>query len=195
MRRTTKPEKLPKPLQTVEVRDYRPNRPTLYEKNTAERVNGMAKLGLTIAQMAHALGVEFATLTAWLQKHEELRQAYDSGKYIHDMGVELALLDKAMGFEYWEERHVEGIDVNKRPYQYKTRVKKKVLPDTQALMFWLRNRSKERWQDYKDGHTMNILNLSMGKDLDLSVFNAEEIRALRKAAIDTIAGSNAITRD
>ena len=190
-RRTTKPAPAPKPVTTVEVMDLRYERTGLYKENVPKRVGDMAKLGLTIAQMANSMGVSAPTLENWLHDKPEVRKAYEKGRWTHDHGVQLSLLQRAQGFTYVEEKHVDGVDVNGRPYSYTTRTTKRVLGDVPAQMFWLKNRDPENWKDQYRGGDTNI-QVNMNK-MNLDILDADEQRLLRSAAIKTLANMNGIS--
>ena len=60
-----------------------------------------------------------------------------------DIEVENALLKRALGYEYVEER----IEKSKRDGVKVIQTVKQVVPDTTAQIFWLKNRRPDKWRD------------------------------------------------
>lgn len=192
MRRTKAPIQRTRPRVTVEVEDMRLNvDKSLYSENIPERVHTMARLGLTILQMSQSIGVAKITLDKWLANKPEVRQAYDKGKEVFDHGVALAIQQRALGYEYEEIKHVDGIDVNGRPYQYTTRTTKWIPPDVNAGKFWLKNRDPEHWREEQGTNNTLIVNTTENR-LNLEVLNEDERKLLRSAAIKTLSSMNGI---
>ncbi len=64
--------------------------------------------------------------------------------------VERALLKRALGFSH-EETHTEEM-IDKATGEIletakRRSVKKEIVPDVRALLFWLKNRRPDRWRD------------------------------------------------
>lgn len=131
----------------VTVVDFKVGTPGKYTADVPGRVRDLSKLGLTILQIASAIGVRETLLQKWMREKPEVRQAYEEGAHVFNYGVELALLQRALGFEYTEVKHVDGVDAIGRPYRYSTKTVKRVLPDVTAGIYWTKNRSPERWRD------------------------------------------------
>jgi hypothetical protein len=192
----TKPIVQRKKQNEVKIITERLGKPSKFEQSMVERVEEMSKLGLTIAQMAKFMDVPIDTLQGWFRKIGELREAYEKGRWIHDHAVQLSLLERALGFEYIEEKEVSGIDAIGRPYKYKTRTKKKVLGDTTAQIFWLKNRDPERWRDtYAKGGDINLTQVNLNNTLKLESLDEKEKRLVRSVAIKQLAGMNDVSRE
>ena len=80
-----------------------------------------------------------------MKKYPDISESLKKGKAPVDFEVENALYKRAVGFKYEEietvEEEVDGV--------FKTRVKrtqKTALPDTSAIIFWLKNRKPEQWR-------------------------------------------------
>lgn len=106
-------------------------------------LEGWARDGLTDDQIAHNMGIATGTLYAWKKAHSEISEALKRGKEVVDIEVENALLKRAMGYDYIEER-VEISDSGKRKVIQTT---KHVAADTTAQIYWLKNRRPDRWRD------------------------------------------------
>ena len=67
-------------------------------------LEGWARDGLTDEQLAEKIGVSTSTLYDWKAKYSEISEALKKGKEVVDIQVENALLKRALGYEYTEER-------------------------------------------------------------------------------------------
>lgn len=120
------------------------------------RAEDYARKGLIDKQIAKNLGISEATLYEYQKTYPEFLEALKRGKAPVDVEVENALLKRAKGFEY-EEIHTEyrlppgetKVDEKAKPNIIK-RIKKIVVPDVTACIFWLKNRRKETWRDMRD---------------------------------------------
>lgn len=106
-------------------------------------LEGWARDGLTDEQIAHNMGCAYSTLREWKDKYPALSAALKRGKEVVDIEVENALLKRAMGYDYVEER----VEVNGNGKRKVTQTTKHVPGDTTAQIFWLKNRRADRWRD------------------------------------------------
>lgn len=83
-------------------------------------LKGWARDGLTDEQIAHNCGISTTTLYNWKNKHVEIFEALKKGKEVVDYQVENALLKKAL------------------------------VGDTTAQIFWLKNRRPDKWRDKQE---------------------------------------------
>lgn len=108
-------------------------------------IEGWARQGLTDEQIAKNMGIGLTTLKQWKKKYQPIWAALKKGKAPVDFEVENALLKRAMGFEYEEtETIIEEVDGKQRKRIKK--IKKVALPETSAIIFWLKNRKPEQWR-------------------------------------------------
>ena len=106
------------------------------------KLEGWARDGLTDDQIAKNIGINRDTLYRWKKAHSDISDALKRGKEVIDRQVENALLKRALGYTY-DEITFEGDDEVKR-------VRKQVVPDTTAQIFWLKNRKPEEWRDKRE---------------------------------------------
>ena len=106
------------------------------------KLEGWARDGLTDDQIAKNIGINRDTLYRWKKAHSDISDALKRGKEVIDRQVENALLKRALGYTY-DEITFEGDDEVKR-------VRKQVIPDTTAQIFWLKNRKPEEWRDKRE---------------------------------------------
>lgn len=114
-------------------------RPSKYDDINLILVEGWARNGLTDEQIAHNIGINVSTLYEWKKKYSEFSDTLKRGKEIVDRMVENALFKRAMGYTFEEITYEDGLEVK--------RVRKEVVPDTTAQIFWLKNRKPAEWRD------------------------------------------------
>ena len=156
----------------------------------ALRVLTLAKLGLTQREMAIALGTPVKTLENWLKKRQDIREAYDKGKFIHDHGVQESLLRRAMGYEYTEVKHISGKDSLGRPYNYTTRTVKHVAPDTTAQIFWLKNRHRGQWTDVQQHKISSSVDVNINNTLKLESLSDQQREMVQSIALKQLSGTS-----
>ena len=109
------------------------------------RIEDWARMGLTDEQIAKNMGVNKTTLYDWIKKFPDISNSIKKGKAPIDFEVENALFKRAIGYEYEEvETTIEEIDGKQRKRIKK--IKKVALPETSAMIFWLKNRKPEQWR-------------------------------------------------
>lgn len=105
-------------------------------------LEGWARDGLTDEQLAHNIGISTGTLYDWKKKFPQISEALKKGKEVVDIQVENALLKRALGYDYQEEKversDKDGVKV--------TQTLKHIPPDTTAQIFWLKNRRPDKWR-------------------------------------------------
>lgn len=121
------------------------------EPDGLTKLEGWARDGLTEEQIAANCGVNVKTLWDWKSKFDPICNAIKKGKEVVDYEVENALLKRALGYEYQEER-VEHSD--KDGYKVIQTIKH-VPGDTTAQIFWLKNRRPDKWRDRREASTFN----------------------------------------
>lgn len=112
------------------------------EPDGLTKLEGWARDGLTYEQIAHNIGVSIKTLSVWRTRYVPISAALKKGKEVVDIEVENALLKRALGYTYDEITYENSTETK--------RVRKAVLPDTTAQIFWLKNRKPDVWRDRKD---------------------------------------------
>jgi hypothetical protein len=123
-------------------------RPTKYKKEYAEQVYRLALLGLKDTELMDYFDVAESTLNLWKKNHKEFSESLKEGREIADDKVVKALYNKACGYE--ENIQETVFDPKTGKPQTANRIKKH-LPDTTAIIFWLKNRQRKHWRDRIDG--------------------------------------------
>ena len=106
-------------------------------------LEGWARDGLTDEQIAEKIGCGVRTLYDWKNRFPQISQALKKGKEIVDIQVENALLKRALGYDYKEQR-IEKSDKDGTKIVQTIR---HVPADTTAQIFWLKNRRPDKWRD------------------------------------------------
>ena len=65
-----------------------------------------AERGLTNEQIAKNMGIAASTLYVWMDDHPEISESIKRGKAVVDQAVENALYNRAIGFQFEEEKYV-----------------------------------------------------------------------------------------
>lgn len=125
-------------------------------------VYSMCKLGSIDTELADALCVSMSTVQEWKKKYAEFRDAIILGKDEFDSEkIEASLRKRALGYEYDKKtikqtyiyQKVAGPDGKpvkiKVPAEEVTLERMHVVPDSVAIIFFLKNRAPKRWQDVK----------------------------------------------
>lgn len=105
-------------------------------------VEGWARDGLTIEEMATRMGVIPVTVYDWKKKFPQFDEALSKGREYSDMMVEAALYKRATGYETTESVYDQHGLVRE--------TKKSVPPDVMAQQFWLTNRRPQQWRHKRE---------------------------------------------
>ncbi|MFR3548166.1 transposase [Blautia sp.] len=124
-------------------------------------LEGWARDGLIDEQIAENMGIVPSTLYRWKNEHEEISEALKKGKEVVDRQVENALLKRALGYSYEEvtKEICENPETGNLEMKITKKVKKEVVPDTTAQIFWLKNRRPDKWRDKRDVEHSGGLNV------------------------------------
>jgi len=107
-----------------------------------------ARQGLNDEQIAHNLGVNLQTYYTWQKKYPQFLEALKRGKAPIDFEVENNLRKRANGYTYYEEHTEYEKDNDGNPIPKNKKVVKKEMPPSEtAMIFWLKNRKPEQWND------------------------------------------------
>jgi transcriptional regulator with XRE-family HTH domain len=125
-----------------------PGRPTDYKPEYCELAYGYTLLGATQEEVAGLLGVTRRTIGNWADSHPEFARALEQGRTVADTEIVRSLFERAKGYSHEVTRNLlhQGVE---RTLTNTVRYP----PDTQACMFWLRNRQRRYWGQKVDPST------------------------------------------
>lgn len=109
-------------------------------------------IGATDVMLAKAFNVSVQAIDNWKRVHEDFREAVISGKdAFNTMAVEGSLLKRALGYKFTELKSEDLCLPNGTILKAgkRTTTIKEVVPDVGAQVFWLKNRNRGRWKDFR----------------------------------------------
>ena len=115
-------------------------RPALYRPEYDDQAHNHCLLGATNAGLAELFDVGHRTIDRWISDIPSFAKAVRDGRAIADGRVARSLYERAVGYRHTVERTVVH-----RGQEMKISNTVQHPPDTQACMFWLRNRCRSGW--------------------------------------------------
>lgn len=132
--------------------------------------------GATDEKLANLFNVTEMTINNWKKEHPDFKEKVQDGKDIYDTGiVEDSLLESCKGKEW-----IEVVTIKKDgKVLYEKFTKKYLPPNPTTMLFWLKNRNRNRWKDYK---AMEIGNLD-GKPFNTKPAITDDMTEQQMAAV------------
>lgn len=150
-------------------------------------IEGWARDGLSNKQIAHNIGISEVTFYAWQKEHAKFSKAVKKGKEVIDREVENALLKRALGYEAEETKTYFKKSKNGEETKHIEKTKKHIAADTTSMIFWLKNRKPDEWNDRREiTHTGSI-------DSNVKMFetvSTDELRDIVSDVKDILRGDN-----
>jgi hypothetical protein len=100
--------------------------------------------GSTPSELAKFFGVGGSIITMWLNRHSDFRDAVEDATKNCNVRVMERLFRQCMGYRYKVERLFYDGKVGKIVKGTYTEYAR---PETQAMIYWLKNRMPDKWQD------------------------------------------------
>jgi transposase-like protein len=113
-------------------------------------IEGWARDGETIEDLARKVGVVERTFYDWLNKDEGLRKAVRVGRDAADRKAENALYKRALGYEVEETKQTVTVSPTGERSQKLEKISRHIPGDVTAQIFWLKNRKPSEWRDRRD---------------------------------------------
>lgn len=130
-----------------------------FNESLKSRIVALVEEGKTLEQVGEIIGVSKQTIYNWFGHHKDLLYAVRAARQIADELVEASLFSRALGYSHPEEKVFNsdkfGIVTHETVKHYP--------PDTQAAMFWLRNRQPAKWKEKTEGDVTVNNNLHVEK--------------------------------
>lgn len=117
-------------------------RKSLCDEIDWEAIGRLYRDGWTDTEISDLLGVKRRTFSDWKRIRPEFGELVAEWKEIADQRVERALFERAVGYSVEEERPM----VVAGEVQI-VRYRKHIASDPTSMIFWLKNRKKEEWND------------------------------------------------
>ena len=121
-----------------------------YDSTFPEVAEGYARRGLSDSDIAKNLGISLQSYYDYQKKFPEFLEAIRRGKRPANIIVENALYKRCVGFEYDEVTQEVGKDEKGKQVVKKKITQKHVVPDVNAIRFWLTNREPELWKNFRE---------------------------------------------
>lgn len=133
-----------------------------------KKVGKLAAAGLNIIQIGQSLGWSEDTIHKKKREHPELAESIIKGQATGIEQVTNKLHKRAVGFTVKEVHEEHTFDKSGKPIVKKKIVKKHIVPDTTAQIFYLKNRDPENWRDVQDvQHSGDIIIKTDSDDSEL----------------------------
>jgi hypothetical protein len=115
-----------------------------YKTTFNRQVYLLTLLGATDKEIAKFFDVSEPTINTWKKKYPKFLVSLKKGKDEADLKVAASLFKRATGFTLPDTYidHFKGVIVEKK-------IKKHYPPDVTAIIFWLKNRQRDKWTDTK----------------------------------------------
>lgn len=134
-------------------------RPSKKDKINHEALKLLYNRGFTDKEVALCLHITEQTLNNWKLKDPEFFESLKDWKINADNHVERSLYERACGYscpetkpQWVEEYYVDGEtgkSLKRGRWEYAEMVKH-YPPDPTSMIFWLKNRQPNRWQDKRE---------------------------------------------
>lgn len=121
-------------------------RPTLYKPEYDKQAHDHCLLGATDAELAKFFDVSESTLNLWKVEHPKFSEAIKAGKGEADEKVAASLYHRALGYSH----DAEKIFLDKAGQIVRADYVEHYPPDPTSMIFWLKNRQKDKWRDKSD---------------------------------------------
>jgi len=153
--------------------------------------NACSRNGARISDLAQIFGVHIDTIYKWMRAYPAFREAIVRGRDEYDTEkIERRLVDLALGYEYEDT-------IAEKDSQGRTRLRKisrQMPPNVTAMIFYLKNRSPERWKDRLSGLIGNV-DISINLPQELLPVLDEPVSALPPAEIEPLKLPEEVTED
>ena len=114
-------------------------------KENFPQIQKWLKDGLTEAQIAKNLGIAQSSWSLYKTQYSELTELIKSSRETVVDELRGALLKRALGFEYEEQKTYRKVEDDGKITTYTEITKKQALPDVAAINLSLKNYDKDNW--------------------------------------------------
>jgi hypothetical protein len=121
-----------------------------YDDTLPEIAEGYARRGLSDADIAKNLGISLDAYYRYQKQFPEFYEAIRRGKRPANIIVENALFKRCIGFEFDEPSTETYVDEKGKKHVKKKTTTKYIIPDINAIRFWLINREPDLWKTIRE---------------------------------------------
>lgn len=121
-----------------------------YDDALPEIAEGYARRGLSDADIAKNLGISLDAYYRYQKQFPEFYEAIRRGKRPANIIVENALYKRCIGFEFDEPSTETYVDEKGKKHVKKKVTTKYIIPDINAIRFWLINREPDLWKTIRE---------------------------------------------
>ncbi|WNB74548.1 helix-turn-helix domain-containing protein [Methylomonas koyamae] len=123
-------------------------RPRGYKPEYVQLAHNYTLLGAPQEQLGEFFNVAVETIEVWIKRHPEFADAIKQGRILADAEVAANLFRRATGYQHSETttretRSASGVVLSIESVT----VTREIPPDTDACIFWLKNRQPDKWRD------------------------------------------------
>ncbi len=119
-----------------------PDNVSAYREHYCHQAKQMIRLGASDADLCQFFQIASSTLYKWKLDFPEFKEAIQRSKEEFDEAVEVALYRKATGYT---QKSVKIMQYEGQPIEVP--FEEYFPPDTASMIFWLKNRQRDRWKD------------------------------------------------
>ena len=124
-------------------------RPTKFTKDKRIKAEKLSRRGFTDKEIAEILDINESTFHRWKLKQEPFCKSLNMWKETADSKVEHSLYERACGYSHAETKAQWVDNKDGARWEYAELIKH-YPPDPTSMIFWLKNRQKEKWRDSQD---------------------------------------------
>lgn len=154
-----------------------------FDPSMLERAYRLALLGLVNTDIAGAFGVRWETFETWCGKFPQLREVLQKGRQEADSAVAYSLFQSAIGYDYHEDAVL-----NSGRFSRVVKVQKRKTASVTAAIFWLKNRTRNLPEPWRDQHHHEVGVVDRRRPVDLSDFTEAELAIIYAAGLKLAGG-------
>ena len=121
-----------------------------YDDGFPEIAEGYARRGLSDADIAKNLGISLDAYYRYQKLYSEFYEAIRRGKRPANIIVENALFKRCVGYVLKEPTVENYVDEKGKEQTRRKIVTRNIVPDINAIKFWLINREPDLWKTIRD---------------------------------------------
>lgn len=125
--------------------------------------------GFTDEEVAKFYGVDVRTISRWKKEYPTWFDSFKRIKNIKDAKVEKSLFERATGYSH-PDVHIS----NYKGRISVTNVIKHYPPDPTSMIFWLKNRQKDKWRDKQEHDHSGTIQLKQSEASDKAYIDRQK---------------------